>query len=325
MAQTATTAAPAAIAFIIPVRNDRDRLRRCLGSIRHAAAGTAYETIVVDHSSTDDSASVARDFGASVLVRSHGNVASLRNDAAAHALAPLLAFVDADHEVGPGWVSAAIAAMEDPRIAAVGAPCHAPPDGTWVQRSYDSLRRHPPRPEPAEWFGAGNMVIRRNVFREIGGFDTTLESCEDVDLCFRMRSRGYALLHVPGLVNVHLGDPATLRRLFLSELWRGRDNLRVSMKAPWSLRNAASTAAPLVQLIAAFLIVLAVLSFTARGVWLAAAALAVAVVPVVVRVWMMRGNTAGAIPLVAAVAVAVTYDAGRALALIARARHHRRR
>jgi GT2 family glycosyltransferase len=322
MAQVATTRLSALIAFIIPVRNDRDRLRRCLESIQRAAAETAYETIVIDHSSTDDSAGVAKQLGASVLSRSEGSVASLRNEAAKHTAAPLLAFVDADHEIGPGWVSAATAAMADPTIAAIGAPCHSPPDGTWVQRAYDSLRRHASRPEPAEWFGAGNMVIRRSVFLEVGGFNTSLETCEDVDLCFRLRSRGHALLHVPGLLNIHLGDPATLRRLFLGELWRGRDNLRVSVKAPWSLRNAASTATPLVQLA---LIVVGVFSFAAGRGWLVASALAVACLPTVLRVWMMRRNAKGAVPLVEAVAVAITYDAGRAVALIARASHHRRR
>jgi hypothetical protein len=278
----------------------------------------------MDHASTDGSADVARAFAASVVVRTEGNVASLRNEGAALAKARLLAFVDADHELAPGWVDAAIAAFSDPRVAAAGAPCYPPANGTWVQRAYDGLRRHPRAVEPAEWFGAGNMVVRRDIFLELGGFDTSLETCEDVEMCFRLRSSGFRLLSVPALVNTHLGDPPTLRRLFLGELWRGRDNLRASMKAPWSLRNAFSTAVPIVHLAAGLLGVGAILSMTVAGAWVAVMALAVASVPLVLRVVMMRKNTGGAVPLASVLAVAATYDAARAFALIARAGHHRR-
>ena len=46
-------------------------------------------------------------------------------------------------------------------------------------------------PERVTWLGSGNMAVRRSAFEEVGGFDTTLETCEDVDLCRKLRARGY--------------------------------------------------------------------------------------------------------------------------------------
>jgi hypothetical protein len=314
------------LSFVIPVRNDASRLARCLASINAAAADIPCEVIVLDHDSSDASAAVARASGARVLPGRGHNVAALRNAGTTEATASLLAFVDADHLLDREWVQAAIAAFSQPSIGAAGAPCHAPAEGTWVQRTYDALRRHPEHQEPAEWFGAGNMVVRRSAFDQANGFDETLETCEDVDLCFRLRAAGWTLLNVPSMRNVHLGDPPTLVHLFRGELWRGRDNLRVGLRAPWSLRNAMSTAAPAVQLAA---VPTAFVALAFGGMWgriAAAGALAATLAPVIGRTVAMARNAHvhTALDLARCAAVAATYDAGRALALLMRSRHHRR-
>jgi GT2 family glycosyltransferase len=311
----------ALISFVIPVRNDAQRLERCLMSIAADAGATPHETLVIDNDSADDSALVARRLGATVLMMP-GSVAVLRNAGVSQTSAPYIAFVDADHQIAPGWTMAALAALREPDVAGVGAPYHAPDDGTWVQRAYDGLRRHPTRVEPAEWFGAGNLVVRRQAFDAIGGFDVSLESCEDVDLCARLRAGGWRLLNVPAMRSVHHGDPPTLGRVFWSELWRGRDNIRVSLRAPWSIKNTVSMAIPIVELVAVPLSLAGALWWWPLGVMMLVLLLAL----IGLRVAALLRNTGGANPsgIGAAIAVAIAYDAGRAAALVARAGHHRR-
>ena len=48
--------------------------------------------------------------------------------------------------------------------------------------------------------------------------------------------------------SVHLGDPSTLRDLFRGELWRGRDNLRMSFRGPVKLSELPSAILPIAQL-----------------------------------------------------------------------------
>jgi hypothetical protein len=50
------------------------------------------------------------------------------------------------------------------------------------------------------------------------------------------------------MVSVHYGDPGTLKALFLGELWRGRDSLKVTLRAPLTLRSIPGVAIPLLTL-----------------------------------------------------------------------------
>lgn len=317
----------AVIAFVIPVRNDAERLRVCLDSLRRAAATTPHDVLVLDHASDDASPAVARAAGARVMTRRGGNVASLRNVGARATSASLIAFIDADNEVGSGWLEAALASFGPPTVGMAGAHYDAPPHGTWVQRTYDALRRHPEREGPAEWLGAGNMVVRREAFEAAGGFDEQLETCEDVDLCARVAATGWHVRVVPGMKSVHHGDPARLAQVFWGELWRGRDNLRVTLRGPTSLRTIASAAMPLAYAVAALAAVFGGLLGWPLGAVVAAAGLTGLVALVGLRVATMRKNAGGRWPagLWAAVQVAIAYDLGRAAAVFVGVGHGRRR
>src|SRR3989442_1090128 len=106
-------AARSTVSFIIPVLDDARRLRRCLESIARSLYPTdLVQVIVVDNGSRDDSPKVARRAGALVLSAA-GRVAELRNIGARNAVGDLLAFVDADHEIDPGWLRANVAQLRD--------------------------------------------------------------------------------------------------------------------------------------------------------------------------------------------------------------------
>jgi GT2 family glycosyltransferase len=331
------------VSFIIPVRNDAVRLRRCLTTIRaNTPASADIEIVVADNGSTDETPDVARSFGARVLTLPSMSVAALRNRAATEARGQVLAFVDADHEIDPQWVASAIESLSPPDVAAVGALCFAPADGTWVQRMYDALRGRTQGQSDVEWLGSGNMAVRRELFDKVGGFDVSLETCEDVDLCQRLRQAGLRVRGDDRMRNVHLGDPSTLGTLYRSELWRGRDNLRVSLRYGLTLRGLPSVIMPLLELLCLIVIPLALgfwLAF-ALGAWqepgravrgigtlaliVAVAALAVPVGLTLLRVLRMTrsGGVRGPLDLGRAFIVAGTYDLARAVALLARARHH---
>lgn len=104
---------------------------------------------------------------------------------------------------------------------------------------YDRLRRHQGGVRDTGWLPSGNLVVRTEVFRQLGGFDTSLETCEDVDLCQRLVAGGGRLMETDRMHSTHFGDPATLRALFFGELWRGRDNLKVSLRGPLDAAGAS--------------------------------------------------------------------------------------
>ncbi|MGC4081725.1 MAG: glycosyltransferase [Vicinamibacterales bacterium] len=173
--------------------NDARRLAMCLQSIRrNVAASGLVEIIVVDNGSTDGSPDVARHHGATVIVSTGGRVSALRNLGASQATGDILAFVDADHEIGSGWVVSAREALRMNRVGGAGAKYRSPIDGTWVQRAYGELRGQASGQSDTDWLGSGNLAVWRRVFDEVGGFDTSLEACEDVDLCSESEPPGIA-------------------------------------------------------------------------------------------------------------------------------------
>jgi GT2 family glycosyltransferase len=316
------------ISFIVPVCNDAVRLERCLRSILESwYPPERREILVADNGSEDGSAAVASRLGARVISVPNARVAEVRNQAAKSAAGEILAYVDADHEVVPGWIGSAVETLRWPAVGAVGALYQAPPDGTWVQRAYGQLRGRSRGRHDVEWLGSGNLAVWRSAFEAIGGFNTALETCEDVDFCHRLRASGFRVISDERMKNIHHGDPATLRELFVGELWRGRDNLRVSFRRPLTPRTMITAIIPLVD-VALIAMIGVGLALAARGgLWLSLAAGFALSVPVWARVARAflnhpRGGVAG---LVQAFAVACVYDLGRALALIARMPHRGRR
>lgn len=309
------------VSFVVPVRNDAAGLARCLRSIAAASAGAATtEVVVVDNGSTDGSSDVARDAGAHVLVIPNSRVSALRNKGALATTGELLAFVDADHELGHDWVKAALQIMGDPAVSGTGSSYSSPPDPTWVQCAYDGLRDHRPGLRKVEWLGSGSLMVRRHVFQSVGGFDASLEACEDVDLCRRIRAAGGLLVSDQRLRSVHYGDPASLTGLFESELWRGRNNLQVSLRERPTMRSLPSVALPVIDL--ALFVGSSAAAITGRFA-LSGTLLALVAVPSFTRALVVRRRTG--VPLTHAAAVALTYDAARALALLMRMRHRRTR
>jgi glycosyltransferase involved in cell wall biosynthesis len=309
------------LSFVIPVRNDALNLDRCLASIRRTATTDDVEIVVVDNGSEDDSRMVAVRHGARALSLPGLRVSELRNRGVAASRGSVIAFVDADHEIVPGWVSAALARLEEPLVGAVGAPYSPPPDGTWVQRAYDRLREHG-GVRDVEWLGSGNLAIRRDVFEACGGFDATLEACEDVDFCARLRRAGFRIVADPALESVHFGDPETLAGLLRSELWRARGNLRVTFRSGLTWRSAAGLAITAANLAALMAIVVA--AMTRRADVVLAAIAAVGGLAALRAGMLLRGDRPAPRLVARLFGIALAYHLGRAIALVWTAPHRRR-
>lgn len=318
------------VSFVIPVKDDADRLRHCLTTIAsNGYSREEVEIIVADNGSSDASAQVAIEAGATVQHVLGCRVSEVRNRAAATASGPIIAFVDSDHEISQTWIDAAVDSLTEQRVGAVGALCRPPSNGTWVQRMYGVLRGSTVGRSDVEWLGAGNMAVSREAFFSVGGFDQALESCEDVDLCQRLRAHGWRVVGDDRLDNVHFGDPVTLRKLFRAERWRGRDNLRVTFRPEWTWRDMPSALVPIVD---GLLIVTTCVCLLASP-WLGSGSLVVAALATSLAV---SASLARAVRMVVsgrlwsprmmgqAALVALTFDLARSVALVGHARHHRR-
>jgi GT2 family glycosyltransferase len=127
-----------------------------------------------------------------------------------------------DTEVTPGWAAAALAQFRDPNVVAV-APLvlRLPigPRGPRIDSAGDAyhpggfarkrghgrlLASFPLRPGPVFGASASSAFFRRDVFLNVGGFPESFGSYfEDVDLAFRLRRAGGAVVFEPASVVGH--------------------------------------------------------------------------------------------------------------------------
>jgi glycosyltransferase involved in cell wall biosynthesis len=189
------------ISVIVPVYNGSAFLHRCLDAI-FASTYRSFEVIVVDDSSTDDSAQISRDKGAKVLsTPRQSGPASARNLAATAAEGEILMFVDADVVVEPDTLAkVAEHFKQQPEISALfGSYDDEPAEKNFLSQ-YKNLQHHfvhQNSNSEASTFWSGLGAMRREVFIEYGGFDCrkfAVPSIEDIDLGFRLRRAGHNIL-----------------------------------------------------------------------------------------------------------------------------------
>ncbi|MCI0433413.1 MAG: glycosyltransferase, partial [Gemmatimonadetes bacterium] len=221
------------ISVIMPVYNGSAFLRQSLPPlIAMRDRAEVLEVIVVDDTSSDNTAAMAITMGATVIP-SGGRFGpgAARNLAAARARGQVLWFVDAD-VVAHGPVAEQLqAAFEDPNIVGVfGSYDDNPPARNFLSQ-YKNLTHHyyhQRGKREASTFWAGCGAIRKDIFIAVGGFDTqryTRPSIEDIELGYRLRVRGGRILLIPELQATHLKE------------WRFFDLIRTEIfgrALPWS-------------------------------------------------------------------------------------------
>ncbi len=262
------------VGFVIPAHNEEKHLALCLQSVlaqvQGLTPGINVSLVVVDNASTDATASIAMDYGATVVQAIPGNPGRARNAGAAASGAGLLAFVDADCVLPSGWLRYGLEQLSDRRVAAVGAiQAVAPPGAPWVERVWLETIMPPAssQREHVTWLPAFNLLLRKSDFETLRGFDESLTTCEDSDLSFRLSARG-ELLRDHSHPVLHLGESKSLTEFFRRELWRSRGNFRSAIKRGSVRKEFLSLFLPLsyvIMLVMAVVALIAALMFAGSG------------------------------------------------------------
>jgi len=182
------------------VHSAAEDLERCLTALRGSALQPA-ECIVVDDCSEDDSAEVARRFGATVLSTGDRKAgpAKARNLGARHAKGEVLLFLDSDVCVHGDTLERVRASFDgDPELDAVIGSYDDDPGAKDFLSQYKNLMHsfvHQNAKQQASTFWSGCGAVRRPVFERFGGFDETYArpSIEDIELGYRMHQAGCKL------------------------------------------------------------------------------------------------------------------------------------
>ena len=193
------------------------------------------EIIVADNASTDSSLTLLKDkfptIRTIVLDKNYG-FAGGYNKALAQIEADYFVLLNSDVEVTPGWLNPLLAYMNEhddiaacqPKILSIYQRSyfeHAGAAGGYIDRfgfpfcrgrilglaekdkgQYDSI-------VDVFWATGACLLIRSELYRRVGGLDDEFFAhMEEIDMCWRLKSRGYRIVCVPQSIVFHVGGGA---------------------------------------------------------------------------------------------------------------------
>ena len=190
------------ISVVIPHLNEPVHLERCLRSLDRQRGGrVAFEVIVVDNGSRESVTDICREFpGVRLVVEPVPGPGPARNCGAALAKGEIIAFIDADCVVHPGWIEAIEEAFREPAMDVLGGDIRILPraaqrtpleayEGLYSYRARLFVERH-------GYAATGNMAVRAEVFRRVGPFQG-LGTHEDVAWGRKARALGCTIVFAP--------------------------------------------------------------------------------------------------------------------------------
>ena len=197
--------------------------------------------IVVDDASDPPVAPID---GTKVLrLRTNAGPAVARNAGLGAVTTPLVAFVDTDVELSPGWLDPLLGHLADDRVALVAPRVASRPAPGPVARYEQGHSPLDLGPEPGRispgtrlsYVPAAALLVRTEALRAIGGFDRSLRVGEDVDAVWRLVEAGWRCRYEPASV-VHHAPRASWRALVSQRVGYG------SSAAPLARRHRGALA-----------------------------------------------------------------------------------
>ena len=234
------------VSVIILNWNGAEMLRRFLPSV--VKYSPEAEVVVADNGSTDNSLEILREEfpGVKTMVFSENyGFAEGYNKALAQTETPYTLLLNSDVEVTPGWLRPLLDFMESRPEAAACQPkilnCnhreyfeYAGACGGYLDSlGYPYCRgrvmgvverdegQYDGEPVSVFWATGAAMLIRTDIYNKVGGLDARFFAHqEEIDLCWRLRSRGYGVWCVSESTVYHLGgatlDKSNPRKTFLN-------------------------------------------------------------------------------------------------------------
>lgn len=209
------------ISIVVCTCNRAGLLREAVASLTRLRTDDRfrYEIIIVDNASTDETPSVIEQLVEAESVPIRGvrevrkGVSFARNRGISEARGEWIAFFDDDQEAEPDWLLRLLELAQRRACRVVGGAVKLNVDdsvldslGPFAQALFGgTASKNVEQPYNRKFApGAGNLMLHRDLFKQVGTFETSLtEGGEDTDLYRRIRQAGIDAWYTPDAVVLH--------------------------------------------------------------------------------------------------------------------------
>ena len=217
------------VSILIPNRDQKETLEKCLNSIWEKSTYNNYEILIVENNSSSPEIfnyyrEIEKRPGVQILTWKEGfNYSAINNFGEKSAAGDYLLFLNNDVEViNPRWIEELLGNCQRKEVGIVGAKLYYPDDtiqhaGTVI--GIGGIAGHAFLNMPRSRTGylhkaslqmdlsavtAACMMMKRQVFEQLGGFEERLSvAFNDVDLCLRTVQAGYLVVYNPEVELYH--------------------------------------------------------------------------------------------------------------------------
>lgn len=199
------------ISIIIPVKNEEDKIERCLEAV-FGQTIKPFEVIIVDGHSTDKTVKNARKFPVKVIYEDYGTVGGARQLGVENAGGESVAFTDADCIPERNWLENLVKEFDE-GIVGVGGGTKNIGKGLWektIALALDSFLGSANSVQDRVFkekrfvksISGCNSMYRKEDLKNIGGFNVALSINEETELNKRLTELG-KLLYTPNAIVLH--------------------------------------------------------------------------------------------------------------------------
>ncbi|MFC1747512.1 glycosyltransferase [Pseudomonadota bacterium] len=212
------------ISFIIPALNEESNIGQTLTSINSFEKQSdkhSTEVIVIDNGSTDDTVNIAERLGAKVMIEPEATIAGLRNHGASIAKGDVFIFLDSDVLLTPQWnenIDQVLEKVHESLDIITGSHTVPPESNNWLLKYWFSSFA---AETESEHVGSAHMIMSKNLFEKLNGFNGKLVTAEDYDICYRAKKENVKIINDRNLKVIHEDYPLTVSNFIKREIWHG--------------------------------------------------------------------------------------------------------
>ncbi len=217
------------VSAVVPTYNDEDVIKECLESLLKQTV-RFNEIIVVDNASSDKTREIVESFPVKkIFLPKNMERCYSRNVGWENAEEEIVAFIESDSVYDKDWVRNVLKEFEKGATAVINRRRVYMPN-SFISKFIDEMFKIRMQKDKYEPFAA--WIFRKEVLKNLEGFDETQAGVEDLELGTRLINNGIKISYADKAIEYHKGEATTFIQSLKKAWWFGLQVQKYYKKYP---------------------------------------------------------------------------------------------